>query len=69
MKSEEELVEWVNAYFKQPSLDREGRARLAKEQCEFLDGKSGERIGRFILETVEKAASSRAKRGDPAVSS
>ena len=47
--SERELVEWVGRYLKDPSVDREGRARLAKEQIQFFDGRAGERMGKFIL--------------------
>ncbi|TSD03976.1 MAG: hypothetical protein Greene071436_207 [Parcubacteria group bacterium Greene0714_36] len=46
----EDLVEWVRQYLAHPECDREGRRRLATEQCAFLDGKSGERIGAFILD-------------------
>lgn len=48
--TQEDLVEWVNRYLAHPECDREGRMRLAREQCAFLDGKSGERIGSFILD-------------------
>ena len=52
VNSEQELITWVNAYLGNPLLDHEGRVRLAREQCQFLDGKSGERIGKFILEQL-----------------
>lgn len=41
---------WVKKYLADPGLDRAGRRRLVAEQCAFLDGKSGGRIGRFILD-------------------
>ena len=47
--SESELIKWTNHYLTNPQLDQEGRRRLVLEQCKFLDGKSGERIGKFIL--------------------
>ncbi len=47
--SEAELVEWVGKYLQDSSIDREGRKKLVAEQCQFTDGKSGERIGKFIL--------------------
>lgn len=50
--SEEELIEWVKKYLENSVLDHEGRARLAESQCGFVDGKSGERIGNFILENL-----------------
>lgn len=49
INNEEELMQWVRRYLADPSLDREGRRRLVETQCKFLDGKSGERIGEFIL--------------------
>lgn len=49
VNSKKELVESVRRYLNDPSLDAEGRKKLAGEQCQFLDGKSGERIGKFIL--------------------
>lgn len=45
----EELLVAVNAYLKDPSLDRDGRKRIIDEQCYKLDGKSGERIGKFVV--------------------
>lgn len=47
--SPEELAALVRRYLADPALDREGRAKLAAEQCGFMDGKSGERIGKFVL--------------------
>lgn len=51
-QNEEELIEWVKKYLHDPSLDRAGRARLVKEQVVFTDGKSGERIAKFILSLI-----------------
>ncbi|MBI4992214.1 MAG: CDP-glycerol glycerophosphotransferase family protein [Candidatus Harrisonbacteria bacterium] len=48
--SEEELVAAIKEYLADSSPDREGRKRLVREQCQFVDGKAGERIGKFILE-------------------
>lgn len=47
--SREELAAWAMRYLEDPSHDREGRKRLVREQCRFTDGKSGERIGTFVL--------------------
>jgi len=47
--SPDELVKWVKIYLENPLVDSENRRRLAGEQCAYLDGKSGERIGKFIL--------------------
>ena len=48
-RTREDFVEWVNRYLAYPEFDRQGRKRLAEEQCMFLDGKSGERIARYII--------------------
>jgi hypothetical protein len=45
----DELVGQVRAYLDDPSLDREGRARVVERQCLTIDGKSGERIARYVL--------------------
>lgn len=50
VQNEQELVEWAKKYMNDPSLDREGRKRLVGEQCVRMDGKSGERIGNYILD-------------------
>lgn len=50
--SPEELAALVRRYLANPTYDREGRARLVREQCQFLDGKSGERIGNFVLSQI-----------------
>lgn len=44
-----ELLRWLNAYLADPVLDKEGRERLVREQCFWLDGKAGERIAKVIL--------------------
>lgn len=48
VESKEELVRWLDAYLKDPSLDAEGRKRLVAAQCSRLDGKAGERIAQVI---------------------
>ena len=50
--SRDELIRWVRTYFDNPSTDAEERKLLTREQCEFLDGKSGERIGLFLLKEM-----------------
>lgn len=47
--STDELILWVRRYLADPSLDHEGRARLVKEQCVFMDGRSSERIAKEVL--------------------
>ncbi|MBI2056290.1 MAG: CDP-glycerol glycerophosphotransferase family protein [Candidatus Sungbacteria bacterium] len=50
--SEEDLIGWVKKYLADPMLDSAGRRKLVESQCKFVDGKSGERIGNFILENL-----------------
>jgi hypothetical protein len=47
-----ELVEWVGRYLEDPSLDREGRRAVVKEQCQFLDGRSAERVARYVADEL-----------------
>ena len=53
VSSREELALWINHYLAHPEIDREGRERLVREQCVYSDGRSGERIARFLLDTIE----------------
>ncbi len=48
----EELLKSINEYLLNPELDQDNRKKIVKEQCYFDDGKSGERIGRYILEKI-----------------
>ena len=48
-KTEHELIQMINQYLLDPSLDREGRQRLVREQCGSLDGRSSRRLANFIL--------------------
>jgi CDP-Glycerol:Poly(glycerophosphate) glycerophosphotransferase len=43
-----QLVEHVGRYLDDPTLDRDGRARVAREQCQFLDGRAAERVAAFV---------------------
>lgn len=54
VRDENELVEWVNRYMEHPSTDREQRQRIVREQCAITDGTSGERIGRFIVNYMDR---------------
>jgi len=47
--NENDLISQINDYLDNPTLDKEGRARLVKEQCYKNDGKAGERIGKFLI--------------------
>lgn len=50
--SPERLVGIVNQYLASPSLDSEGRRVIQNMQCVWPDGKSGERIARYILSHI-----------------
>jgi len=52
VNSEKELVSWVNQYLEDPSLHKKERVELVKQQCKFIDGKSGERVGKLILGNI-----------------
>ncbi len=43
-----ELIQAINHYFVHPESDREGRARMLKEQIQFTDGFNGKRAADFI---------------------
>ena len=47
-KSASEMIDLVNAYLRDRSLDAAGRRRVVAEQCEFTDGRSAERIARAM---------------------
>lgn len=48
VSSMNELIDSINAYLKDPTIDAEGRERLRQEQIVFMDGQSGRRIADFI---------------------
>lgn len=49
VKNENELIGWVNKYLENPTIDSEARKKLVEEQVVFTDGKSGDRIGKYLL--------------------
>lgn len=50
--SPEQLVDLIGRYLDDPSLDRDGRRRVAVEQCQFRDGRSAERIAAFVVDEL-----------------
>jgi hypothetical protein len=44
-----EMVDLINAYLADPSLDADGRRRIVREQCEFTDGRAAERVAAEIV--------------------
>lgn len=53
VRSMEELIQSINAYHNNPSLDREGRRRIVSEQCWRLDGSSGFRIAEYLINKLK----------------
>lgn len=53
VKNKEELINSINHYLEDPSWNQEGRDMVIKQQFYKLDGKAGERIGRFILSVIK----------------
>lgn len=49
-----QLVDAVAAYLTDPAIDAEGRRRVVREQCHFLDGRSSERVATYVIETLEE---------------
>jgi len=50
--SKEDLVFWINRYLEDPAIDRGGREKLVREQLRYVDGKSGERLAKFLLKSI-----------------
>lgn len=60
VNDETELVDAVNAYFSDPSLDDDKRRLLVREQLYRLDGLSGQRLAQSVISFVESRGDSRA---------
>jgi len=52
-KNKEELLKYINDYLENPELDREGREKIVEEQCYYTDGKSGERVAKYVLDFLD----------------
>ena len=48
----EALIDHVARYLNDRSLDRAGRQRVVREQVQFTDGNSSDRIARFVVEEL-----------------
>ena len=53
VKSEGEFIEALNASLRSPGQLREGRQRIVAQQCQFTDGRSGERLAAALLAALE----------------
>ena len=49
-----ELVDYVAAYLRDPSKDREGRRRVVQEQCQFVDGQAAARVAAVLAEEIAR---------------
>lgn len=49
----QELLDAIDRYLKDPSLDHEGRQRMVREQIGIIDDKAGKRVADFIKQTIE----------------
>lgn len=49
----EDLLTHIRAYLDQPSLDRNGRLHIVRQQCHTTDGRAGERVGHYILTILQ----------------
>src|SRR5262249_1762022 len=63
----EELIAHVGRYLEDRSLDREGRRRVVLDQCQFTDGRSSERLARFVVEELADACEWRETAKDQSV--
>lgn len=53
-KNMEELLQYVQNYLADPSLDGAGRKKIIEERCWKLDGKSGKRLADIINDIVSR---------------
>lgn len=51
--NKEELLSQINELLENPNIGVAGRTKITKEQCAFTDGRSGERLGNYILEFLK----------------
>ena len=54
VENKEQLVEALNRYLQDPSLDRDGRQSMVEAECYKLDGKAGERIAEVLIGTLKQ---------------
>ena len=53
-KSEEDLHMFINSYLNNSDLDSAGRNQIVDNQCYYLDGKSSERLLRYIIDFTKE---------------
>ena len=52
--SEKELNEFINRYLNDSTLDSAGRNQIVDNQCSFRDGKSSDRLLRYIIDFTKE---------------
>jgi hypothetical protein len=53
----DQLIEYVGQYLADPSLNREARRHVVLDQCQFVDGRSSERIAQFVIAELDAVCS------------
>jgi hypothetical protein len=48
--SPDELIGHVRSYLDDPAQDRDGRAKVVREQCQYTDGRAAERVARSVVD-------------------
>jgi hypothetical protein len=48
----EQLVEYIGRYLADPTMDAQGRRRVALEQCQFMDGGAAERVSTCVADEL-----------------
>ena len=48
-----EMIDKIKEYILKPSLNSDKRAAIVKQQCDYIDGRSGYRVANFILEHLK----------------
>jgi hypothetical protein len=61
-RSAGEMLSLIDAYFEDPSLDREGRARIVDEQCGRVDGGAGLRVAALLMSFMGLPSPARTER-------
>lgn len=51
-RSREDLIAAINQALMDPTRLQAGRRKIVAQQCEFMDGRSGERVARSLIELV-----------------
>lgn len=52
VSNKDELVQWINTYLEDPSVDADGRERIRQMQLVFTDGKSTERLASAVVRAL-----------------